>query len=142
MNRHDLAPDRTILVTAFNSKLFGVDRASGEVRWTVSEALGEGIYEIAIEAGVVIVASISHVGFVDYLTGAVHAVVEIKGEHPRRPTMVVDRGFVYVAQDGELTCLTNRGQRVWQQPFKGKGFGAMALGFPGNLRQADDPGSR
>ena len=35
-----------------------------------------------------------------------------------------------------------QGQRVWHQPFKGRGLGSMALAFPGNVRQADDVGGK
>lgn len=142
MYRQDAAPDRTILVTAFNSQLFGIDRATGQVRWTVSEILGYGLFEIAIEHDVVIVASPVNLGFVEYLTGKILAVVPIGGEYPGRPTMLVDNGFVYIGRQGELTCFTTRGQKVWQEPFKGKGMSTMALGLPGNVRQADDPGAR
>lgn len=143
MYRQDAAPDRSILVTAFSGQLFGIDRASGEIRWAVgANTFGYGVLEIAFEGGVVIVASRTQLGFVDYLTGQVHAVVDIEGDHPRRPTMIVDNGQVLIARDGEVTCFTTRGDRVWYQPFKGKGIGVTAIGLPGNVRQADDVGSK
>lgn len=142
MYRQDAAPDNSILVTAFNSQLFGVDRATGEIRWSVVKELGDDLYEIAIEGDVIIVASKERLGFVDYLTGKVHAIVPIEGHWVRRPTMVVDGGFVYISRDGDLTCFTTHGQRVWQQPFKGLGNGPMTIGVPGNIRQADDAGTR
>lgn len=56
--------------------------------------------------------------------------------------MLVDGGHVYVARGGEVTCFTTQGQVVWFNPFKGKGTGSIALGLPGNVRQADDIGSK
>lgn len=140
MYRQDASPDRTLLITAFNGSLFAVDRASGEVRWQVLDIPGYGIFEIAIEDGIIIAVSDKSLAFVDYLTGRKIKVVAVEGTHTRRPTIVVEGGCVYIGRDGELACYTTQGELVWHQPFKGRGFGSMALGFPGNLRQADDPG--
>lgn len=140
MYRQDASPDRTILVTTFNSRVFGIDRATGDIRWSVVRELGDDqIYEIAIEGDVVIAASSTNIGFIDYRSGTVHAIVPIGGM-ARRPLMVVDGGFVYLSTSGELVCFTTRGQVVWKQGFKGHGYGPMALGLPGNIRQADDNG--
>ncbi|MBS2017150.1 MAG: PQQ-binding-like beta-propeller repeat protein [Deltaproteobacteria bacterium] len=142
MYRQDAAPDRSILVTAFNATIFGIDRATGEIRWTVSDVFTGGILELALEEDVLIAASSEKLGFVEYATGRVLAVVDIEGEHPRRPTMLVADGHVYIGRNGELSCYTTRGQRVWYQPFHLKGFGSMALALPGIVRQADDIGGR
>lgn len=142
MYRQDAAPDRTLLVTAFNGQLFAVDRATGNVRWQVTDIPGYGIFEVAIEGNVVIAVSPTSLAFVDYLTGTKLGVVEIDGEHSRRPTMIVEGGCIYIGRDGELSCYTTQGQRVWHQPFKGRGLGSMALAFPGNVRQADDVGGK
>lgn len=140
MYRQDAPADRPILVTAFNRRLFGIDRATGEIRWSVIREIGDDqIYEIAIDGDIVIAASSTQIGFVDYLSGKVHAIVPIGGD-ARRPLMVVDGGFLYITTTGQLTCFTTRGQLVWNQPFKGHGYGPMALGLPGNIRQADDNG--
>lgn len=123
--------------------MFGVDRSTGAVRWELGDdVVPSVVLEIAIEGNVVIVASHARLAFLDYATGRIHAVVEIGGDYPRRPTMLVDQGQVIIARDGEVTCFTTRGERLWCQPFKGKGLGATAIGLPGNIRQADDPGSR
>lgn len=56
--------------------------------------------------------------------------------------MVVAGGHIYVGRAGTVSCMTTRGQPVWVQKFEGKGFGSVALGFAGNIRQADDAGTK
>jgi outer membrane protein assembly factor BamB len=136
------APANNVLVTAFSNQIFGVDIASGQIVWQVVPPSGYGEVELAIEEGVVIAANANCVTFIDYASGHVHASVPIPGEYGRRPTMIVSGGRVFVARNGEVSCLTTRGQPVWVQPFTGKGIGSVALGVPGNIRQADDVGSK
>lgn len=135
-------PANNVLVTAFSNQIFGVDTASGQIVWQVVPPNGYGEIELAIEDGIVIAANSTSVSFIDYASGHVHANVPIPGEYGRRPTMIVSGGHVYVARNGEVSCLTTRGQPVWVQPFTGKGMGSVALGVLGNIRQADDIGSK
>ncbi|AKV00144.1 hypothetical protein AKJ09_06807 [Labilithrix luteola] len=51
--------------------------------------------------------------------------------------MLFDQGQLIVSALGSVACLTLPGELVWQQPFSGEGYGAVAAGFPGNVRQAD-----
>jgi outer membrane protein assembly factor BamB len=136
------APASGILVTAFTNQIFGLDVASGQIRWEVVPPIGYGEIELAVEEGVVIAANSNVVTFIDYASGYVHAVVPIPGDYSRRPTMIVEGDRVYVARNGETVCMTTRGQIVWVQPFKGKGMGSVSLALPGNVRQADDIGSK
>lgn len=136
------APANSILVTAFSNQIFGLDAASGQIVWQVVPPSGYGEVEIAIEDGIVIAANTAVLSFIDYRTGHVHATVPILGQYTRRPTMIVSGGFVYIGLNGEVVCLTTRGQPVWTQPFPGKGLGSVALGVPGTIRQADDVGSK
>lgn len=89
-----------------------------------------------------IAANAANIAFIDYQSGHVHAVLKIPGEYMRRPTMVISGGHLYIGRDGETSCMTMRGEPVWIQKFTGKGLGSVALGFPGNIRQADDVGSK
>lgn len=135
-------PANNVLVTAFSNQIYGLDPASGQILWAFQPPNGYGEVEIAIEEGVVIAANSAVVAFLDYQTGQPLAVVPIPGEYSRRPTMIVQGGYVYVGRNGEVSCLTTRGHAVWAQPFTGKGMGSVALGLPGNIRQADDVGSK
>ena len=141
MMRTSSAPDRSVLVVSFASKVFGLDRWTGAPRWEVDLA-GYGEADLHIVAEVVIAVTSSHVVFLDYRSGGVHAKVSLGVNYERRPTSIVDEGHLYVGANGELVCFTLQGQRVWHQPFTGKGMGSMALALPGNVRQADDAGAK
>jgi outer membrane protein assembly factor BamB len=136
------AQDRTVLVVAFRGWVFGLERATGQVRWeTLLEDLScEAETEIWIGDDVVIAASVNRLSFIAYATGQLYASVPLAGSYLGRPTMLVDEGHVYIGGSGQLACYTMGGQLAWLEPFKGKGGGSVALGLPGNTRQADDAG--
>lgn len=136
------APANGILVSAFRNRLFGLDTASGQIRWEVSVGKTPSEVEIAIEDGVVIAAVADGIAFVDYRNGDVLAMVPLQVTYKRRPTMLVSNGLLFVGTDGEVSCFTIRGQPVWMQSFSGKGLGSVALGVPGAVRQADAEGKR
>jgi len=56
--------------------------------------------------------------------------------------MMIDGGQIFIARNGEVACYTLAGDAVWVQSFQGMGFGSVALGVPGAVRQADDTGSQ
>jgi len=141
MMRTSSAPDRSVLVVSFGVKVFGIDRWTGAPRWEVDLGV-HGEADLHIVADVVIAVTSSDILFLDYRSGGVHAKVNLGVEYERRPTSIVDEGHVYVGTNGELVCFTLQGHRVWHQPFTGKGVGSMALALPGNVRQADDVGSK
>lgn len=135
MYRRDAAPDRSLLISAFSGQVFALDRATGAIRWEAN--LGDySAVEIFLAEGVVVVATLKHLAFFDYLTGSLHRTVELPS-HAGRSTMLVDGEHIYVGGSGAVACYTLRGDHVWSQPFKGKGHGDVALGLPGNVRQAD-----
>jgi outer membrane protein assembly factor BamB len=137
--RTDPEPSRDILVAAFNGRVFGIDRGSGTIRWEV-ELSGGAHVELAIDQGTVIAASHTELAFVDHATGRVLKRVEIAGDWPNRPTMLVHGSHVYVARGGELICYSREGEMLWLQPFKGKGVGSVALALSGFVRQSDATG--
>ncbi len=129
-------------MAAFGGKVFGVDRATGAVRWgAVIEDYG-GEVELAIESGVVVACTRKKLTFLRYATGEVLRQVELLGDYPRRPTMLLDQGQILVGRNGELACYSLAGDPVWQQPFQRQGLGSMAIGLPGQVRQADDAGTK
>lgn len=142
MYRSSAQPDRSILISAFGGKVFGLHRDTGTIAWSVEVEVGGGEVELAIEGDVVIACSRRRLALLAYLTGKLITYVALVGEHERRPTMIVDQGQIIVARNGEVACYSIAGKRLWLQPFEGMGFGSVALGFPGNLRQADDIGQR
>lgn len=142
MYRTSAAANRSILVSAFSGKVFGLDRATGAIAWSAEIESYGGEVELAIDGDVVIACSRDRLALFDYLTGRSIAYVRLVGEHARRPTMVVDQGQILVARNGEIACYATNGEAVWLQKFEGMGFGSVALGLPGNVRQADDVGAK
>lgn len=142
MYRTSSDADRSILVSAFSGKIFGLSRATGEAAWSAEIEPYGGEVELAIEGGVVIACTRQRLAFFDYLTGRTIAIVPLVGEHSRRPTMVVDGGQILVGRNGEVACYATNGDAIWLQKFEGMGFGSVALGVPGNVRQADDAGAK
>ena len=137
------AHNRAILVCAFANTVHGLDRASGLTKWTATPFgdSSQGVeVEMAIVDGVVIVATNQNIAFIDYATGHVHAAVGIPEGLELRPTMIVDGSHVYVARAASVTCFTLRGQVVWNRRIPSDDQSSMALGIPGNVRQADDTG--
>ena len=137
MYRTSAGEDATLLVTAFASKLFAIDRSTGEIRWKVAiESLGTEV-DIAVGGGVVIAATFSKIAFVEYLTGRVLVMANRAGTFRGRATMLVDGPHVYVGGSGQVECYSTAGQLLWVQGFPGEGTGSVALGVPGTVRQAD-----
>lgn len=143
MYRAEAGPDRSILITAFNNKVFGIDRTTGNILWLTELGRGYGpTVEIAIIDHVVVAVCGESLAFIDYRSGGTLKEVKLAGDPANRPTMLIDGQHVYIATHGELGCYTPAGDLVWFQPFKGHGYGNIALGLPGNIRQADSIGSR
>ncbi len=144
MFRESAAEDRSILVVAFNSRVFGVDPATGRRVWERALAYyaGLGEVELLIHGARVFACNGRSLMSLEYPTGRVVGEVTIPGSYRGRPTMLIEAGRLYVANRGELTCFNMDGQQLWHDGYSGKGTGSMALGFPDNIRQADDAGSQ
>lgn len=136
--------DSSLLVIAFANHVYALDRASGQVRWQVpfGEVAAHREVELAIVDGLVIAANPFHLMFVEYASGELRAKVELPHDRKGRPTMLVDGGHVYVCGEGSVSCFDMSGKHLWTNPFKDRGRGSVALGVPGNIRQADDIGTK
>jgi outer membrane protein assembly factor BamB len=140
--RDDAREDRSILVVAFGGNVFGIDPVSGAIEW---ERKLDSMYrdvEIQIAHGRVFAATATALHAFDYPSGKPLGVVKIPDQYKGRPTMVLERDRIYIGSAGEVTCFSLEGTVLWMQGFEGKGMGGVALGFPGNVRQADAIGSR
>jgi outer membrane protein assembly factor BamB len=129
-------------VSAFASKLLALDRSTGAIVWKTPLDVGTQEVEIAVGGGLVVAATHTKLAFVEYASGKLVKVVERAGEYRGRATMLIDGPHIYVGGSGEVACYSQAGDLLWLQPFTGEGFGSMALGLPGNVRQADDVGSK
>jgi outer membrane protein assembly factor BamB len=134
--------DRSVLVVGLNGRVFGLERTSGAVRWVFQLDIGGlGSYEVflAIRYGVVVASSWGdQIVVLDYQTGALRWAA--KTTSPGRATILLETDVVICAKSGYLDCFDHYGQRLWSQPLTGYGGGGTALGFPGNIAQADEPG--
>lgn len=139
--REEGSEDRSILVVAFNRRIFGLDPKDGSVAWEHAlEGLGE--VEVLMAEQRVFAITYSHLhAFHYYPSGTPIGSVALPGRYKGRPSAVIERGRLYVGASGEVACFDLDGRALWVQPFAGKGLARVTLGFPGNVRQADDVGS-
>lgn len=137
----DRTEDRSIIVAAFGSRVFGLNAHTGQVLWKQS-APSSFVLELAIAAGRVFVCSGEKLHCFDQRTGAELGAVDIP--RPRfvegRPHMLVEGERLYIGTAGTLSCFDLDGRLLWSEGFRGEGTERMAMGFPGNVRQADDRG--
>lgn len=127
-----------LLLVALNGRMLALHRETGVIAW--EQVLGRmgGTVELAsIGELVFAVTAQGMLHRIDYQSGELLSSKQLPGTYRGRATMVVDGGMLYVAAGGEITCVDRDGEVRWFNGLKGKGVGATALGFPGNLRQAD-----
>jgi hypothetical protein len=135
-----LQPDRSILVVGTRGTLFGLDRMTGAVVWS-NGLPGGGFGEVFMAVGYGVVIASAHAGVLyclDYLTG-----VERWRQNTTtsgRATILIEPEQIVCAKSGYLDCYAPDGRPLWSQSLDGAGFGRVALGYPGNVAQADDPG--
>ncbi len=144
MYRTDASEDRSLLVTAFRGRVFALDRVTGQIRWKVEPPdFDVGPLEIVFGQGVVLAVSGRHLTFVDYASGRVLKRIDRKERGAGgRPIVIVDGEQLFIGSSGSVACYSLNGDFLWEQYFTGEGFGEPAIGLPGNVRQADDRGSR
>jgi outer membrane protein assembly factor BamB len=130
-----LPPDRSLLIVALNEQLYALDRATGELRWRTATELF-GTLSIAIDYGVIVAAGTGGgVACFDYLTGTPrwHQVTQADG----RATLIIEPDHIVCAKGGYVDAFAPDGRVLWRQPLQGGGVGAIALGYPRNVAQAD-----
>ncbi|HJL18566.1 MAG TPA: PQQ-binding-like beta-propeller repeat protein [Sandaracinaceae bacterium LLY-WYZ-13_1] len=136
--RESAAEDRSLLVVAFAGQIFGIEASDGSIRWEHRVDYGAEV-EVLVRHGRVYATMMGkELHCLDYATGRLLGKVPIPDTYKGRPTMVIERDRIYVGSQGEVSCFTIDGHHLWTQGFAGKGTGNVALGFPGNVRQADD----
>jgi outer membrane protein assembly factor BamB len=131
--------DRSIPVVATNGKVRGLDRTSGAIRWS-NDLTGGGIGSVfvAFRFGVLAVSALGAKVFrLDYATGATLWEAETSGGGGRA-AIVIEPDLMFVAKAGQVDAFDHDGIRLWTQPLRGLGLSGVALGFSGNLAQADE----
>ncbi len=129
--------ERGLLIVAFNRRVFGKDARTGETVWETQLGGALVTVEIGICQGRVFASNGRVLACLDYATGEVLQTIETNANYPCRPTMLIENELLYLATSGELFCYDLGLNELWREPFAGKGLGPAALGFPGNVRQAD-----
>jgi len=123
-----------VLIIAFNGTVYGFEPKTGRQVW--QQAIGESTIAVVFDGEDRIYASASSsLACIDYRTGRVHWSVTTR--FTGRAALVVQDGLVFVGRAGEAECFTTDGKPLWHEPFTGKGYGAIAIGFPGNFVQGD-----
>jgi len=134
--------DRSILVVGISGHVLGLERATGAIRWR-NNLKGGGSAEVFLgfRFGVLVVSAAGDAVFrLDYQTGATLWSAETQASG--RASIVIEPDLIVVAKGGYLDAFDHDGRKLWGQPLSGMGTGRVALGFPGNVAQADDPGSQ
>jgi hypothetical protein len=140
-NAAEPQPDRSVLVVGLSGHVYGIARATGELLWA-NNLRGGGFGEVFIAVGYgVVIASAGGAALycIDYLTGNDRWAVATQASG--RATIVIEPDQIVCAKGGYIDCFSPDGNKLWSQPLKGAGVGRIALGYPGNIAQADDPGS-
>jgi outer membrane protein assembly factor BamB len=131
-----------VLIVALGGSVCGIDAKSGA--WLWKNALpGGGFGEVAISVheGFVIAAANGAVVYcLDSQTG--HELWRAETDRSGRATILVQDDRVFVARSGVVDCLDLDGHKQWTQALPAMGSGRLALGFPGNVVQADDIGEQ
>ncbi len=131
-----------ILILGISGKLVGIDSSTGQVRWE-NGMKGGGYGEVGIAATTEYVfASAQSAKLFCLRYGSGEELWVVDTSSMGRATIVVEDDRVYVAKSGVVDCFTFDGSCVWTQRLEGKGFGRIAMGFPGNIVQADDAGTK
>jgi outer membrane protein assembly factor BamB len=132
-----------LIIAAFGGKVFGVDAATGAPRWKVEVEWTSGPVELIVTRERVVALTGRWILLLERETGRALKKVERKDNGAgARPVALVDGPHLFIGSAGALCCYTLDGEFLWDQPFKGEGLGVVALGVPGNVRQADDRGSK
>jgi outer membrane protein assembly factor BamB len=141
MYRAGASPSPVLLV-ALGGHVAGLDPATGKILW--KNDLSGGGY------GAVDLASDGEVVYASAAGNRVFAIEVASGKTlwngqttaHGRATIVIEGERIFVAKGGFVDAYSRSGELIWNQGLPGLGTGRAALGFPGNLRQADEVGSQ
>ncbi|MCK6550509.1 PQQ-like beta-propeller repeat protein [Myxococcota bacterium] len=124
------------LVAAWSGRVFGVDRATGEVLWEHELDTAGNATALIVTDTHVFAATFRELAALRYPTGEL--LWTISTTAIGRATLLLDGDHLFVAKSGELECVSTAGRWLWHERFAGKGAGYAALGVPGNVAQADE----
>ena len=138
MYREQAQVGAPLWIVAFNGKVFALERLTGKIVWRLEMTFSGGCVELVMDRDLVVACDTERMAFINYADGNVRRVVDRKDVARRsRPVVLVDEGHLLVGGSGEVACYTRDGELLWDEGFAGDGYGSVALGVPGNVRQAD-----
>ena len=134
--------EQPVLIVALGGSVCGVDPKSGA--WLWKNALpngGFGEVAISVHEGFVLASANGPLVYcLDSKTGT--EIWRAPTEHPGRASILLQDDRIYVAKNGVVDCFNIDGIKLWSQQLPGLGSERLALGFPGNVVQADDIGTQ
>jgi len=125
-----------VLIAAFNGRVFGLDAETGTTLWEHDiPSSGNGAIALQVTATAVYAAVSGTLKAFRYPTGEELWTASAPGVYGA--TLLVEGDRVVVATaEGEIACFTTTGERLWNNGFKGKGQGVVALATPNGAVQA------
>lgn len=138
MYRNDAAPNRSVIVLGLFGRVIGKDRMTGATVWEYDMGVASEV-ELAIEGDRIFASSGREIFAIEYPTGRLIGRAPIPGR-AGRCTMLVDGQQLFTGVAGEIACFDWNGILLWHDPLPGRGISSLSLGFPGNVRQADQRG--
>ena len=131
-----------ILLIALSGHVAGLEPSTGEILWK-NELTGGGFgaVDLATDGEIVIASAAGQRVFAIALASG-QTLWCVATSAPGRATIVLEGERIFVAKGGFVDAFSRSGELLWKQGLPGLGTGRAALGFPGNLRQADDVGSQ
>jgi outer membrane protein assembly factor BamB len=142
MFRSSAAEDRSLLIVGINGVVMAMSPQSGRAIWRNDlKGAGHGVVELLVTADLVVATGQgTRIHALAYRTGETLWTAEHTSSG--RATFLAEGELLFVAKGGELCCFSLDGERLWHERFSGHGMGTIALGFPGNVRQADWAGTQ
>jgi outer membrane protein assembly factor BamB len=128
-------PESPILVVAFNGRVFGLNAKTGERVWSYEGMQSEmAVVRAIVDNMRVYASSGTKLSCLDYASGRCLWQVEIGMQSS---TLMTSAGRIFVGGQGKLRCFADDGSLLWEEGFKGKGLGVIALALPGHAVQGD-----
>lgn len=134
--------EQPVLVVALGGSVCGVDAKTGAWLWK-NAMPGGGFGEVAIAVSDEVVFASAHgplVYCLDLRNG--NELWKAQTQKSGRATILLQGERIFVAKHGVVDCFSWQGHLLWSQELPGLGSGRLALGFPGNVVQADDIGAQ
>lgn len=124
------------VVVAFNGRVFGLDPVTGGTLWEQQVGSPYDAVALVVTESAIYAATPGMLACLLYPTGSL--VWSVDTRWLGRPSLMLDGDRLILAKTGTVECYSLSGERLWENGFKGKGKGAIAMGVPGFVVQSDE----